>query len=644
MIKYLLSAMVLLGTCSAMAQTLSVAQVFSDDMVLQRQQVINVWGKGPAGENVTVTLNKQRHSGVVSENGRWRIAVDKMSAGGPYRMHIASANESLNIDNVLVGDVWLASGQSNMEWKLDWETTNWQQEKADAEYPDIRFFNMNTDVKVRPSREIKSKGWQQASRENVGDFSAVAWFFAKQYHLNKNIPIGIIESNVGGTPAEAWTPMPTLLNFDSYKQQITDMLENPSAWQQRIKQRGINEQQKWQLINDSHAIDTLGLHLSDYDDSRWNQIYVPFKNTLTDIVWLRKSINLTDESLLQLSAADATLFFGDINQGGKIFVNGLLVANEGWQDQTQIITLPKKLLKKGKNTIALRVVNTWDNRVKVGNTDEVWLSLGAEKISLAGKWRYANNIEQKMPEVERISSWPAGLYNAMINPLTGLSMKGVIWYQGESNVGRAQEYQTLFPSMITSWRESWGIGDFPFLFVQLASFLPQKATPSDSNWAELREAQTKTLSLKNTGMAVTIDIGDAEDIHPRNKKEVGRRLWLAAQSVADNNTKPYFGPAFAKTKINDQQLTVQFTTQSALKVKGTALLGFELAGLNGVYYHAKAQVISANTIVLSSPAVSEPKAIRYAWADNSPANLYDGEGLPAIPFRYGEQLMSKNSK
>ena len=633
MIKYSVLAIAYLFPLLAIANQLNIANIFADNMVLQRQQPITIWGTGQPEGEVTISLAGQINTTQVNNNGNWQIKLTKMAAGGPYQMKVSSNQEQIQINNVLVGDVWLASGQSNMEWKVDWQIDNWQQEKLDSNFPNIRFYKMDTKVALSPAQAIEGAGWKVANKEHVGNFSAVAWLFAKHVYRNKNIPVGIIESNVGGTPAEAWTPAKELLNIPSLANKAKDILENQKIWQDRMSKNSANEQKKWRLINDTHAINKLGIQLPDYNDSAWDSIYVPFKQPITDIVWLRKNIEL------EYQPSSATLFFGDITQGAKIFVNDVQVEEETLQAKTEIIKIPNNLLMKGKNTIALRVVNAWDNRVMVGKKNQVWLNTDRTKIDLSGQWLYSNNIEAKMPKVERVSDWPSGLYNAMIHPLTGLSMKGVIWYQGESNVGRAMEYQALFPTMIQSWRNNWGIGDFPFLFVQLASFLPQKETPAQSQWAELREAQTQTLSVNNTGMAVTIDIGDAEDIHPRNKQEVARRLWLAAKSVAYGSKEKSFGPIFHslhRKGDSKDSLTLNFKLASHLKVKGDKILGFELAGEDGVYYWANAMLVNQHQVKVFTNKVNKPVSVRYGWADNSPANLYDSQNLPVIPFRYGE--------
>lgn len=614
---------------SALADTFKVANFFTDHMVLQRQQAIFVWGEGKPNTDINIKLANTQVSSKISERGTWKVSLPKMSAGGPYTMHIDSIDKKIKIDDILIGDVWVASGQSNMEWKVGWQIDNYQQEIQDSDYRKIRFFSVNTKVDVRPSATAEGSGWHIASPSTVADFSAAAWFFAKHNHIEKDVPVGVIESNVGGTPAQAWTPAETLLTIPNYRTQAKDMLDHPAQWKQRISQRQINDQTKWQRINSTDTIDKLGPQLPNYNDSAWQTIDVPFQQPVSDIVWLRKSFTLKSPN-----NTTATLFLGDINQAGKVFLNGELVEEEGFQDKTRIITLPKNLLKAGNNVLALRIMNAWDNKAMLGKAGEVWLKTTDNTINLSGEWLYSNTIEPALPEVERISWWPAGLYNAMIHPITQYPIKGVIWYQGESNVGAADEYTELFSKMITSWRDAWSIGDFPFIFAQLASFLPQKDKPAQSDWAELRQAQTDTLALKNTAMAVTIDIGNAADIHPRNKQDVGKRLWLAAKTIAYNDPINYSGPQFQSAHIKGKGLSIKFNVNSQLRIKGETLLGFEIAGNDGTYYNASAKIIDSQTVEVYSDKVSEPKSVRYAWADNSPANLYDSYDLPAVPFRY----------
>lgn len=609
------------------AAPLSLSTIFSKHMVIQRGESVLVWGRGGEGKTINVSINGHNVSAKVDEKETWQVTLPPMSAGGPYVLNVNDSDENIKVSDVLVGDVWVASGQSNMEWKVGWEINDWQKEIADSHFPKIRFFSVDTEVLTEPSDHIKGTGWKVASPNTVTDFSAAAWFFAKNSNRELNIPIGIIDSAVGGTPAEAWTPVDELLKLKGYRADAQDMLTNKYLRDQRIKRRNEHEKKSMALISSDVAVNTLGVHKANFNDNQWQQIDVPFVEPKSDVVWLRKKVQLVE------IPKNASLFFGEITQFAKVYVNGELVLNKLWNDSAKIIELPKNLLRKGENIIALRATNNWDNKVKVGEKGKVWLNIDNNELDLSGKWLFTNTLEEKMPEVERISSWPTGLYNAMIHPLTRFKINGVIWYQGENNVSRASEYQTLFAGLIHGWRKQWGIAGLAFVYVQLASFLPEKNHPSESDLALLREQQTETLALANTAMVVTIDIGSAEDIHPKNKQEVGRRLWLAAKSISENNPN-FTGPMFDGAKVrDDSSVVVTFNLKNPLIVKGKTLIGFELAGNDGVYFNAQAQIIDNNKVKVTAHNVPKPVSIRYAWADNSPANLYGLYNLPVIPFQ-----------
>ncbi|WP_083698146.1 sialate O-acetylesterase [Shewanella sp. UCD-KL21] len=450
------------------SKELSVAGIFTDQLILQRDQVNRIWGQGIANQKVIISFNGIQTVERIDKNGQWQTSLAAMPAGGPYQLVIESNNKTISLSDVLIGDVWLASGQSNMEWKLNWKVDNWQAEIKDSHYPNIRFVQLETAVKISPQNKIITKGWQVANPSTVGNFSAVAWFFAKRNHLDKGVPVGIIESNVGGSPAEAWTPTQALLALKGYRNDALEIINNLEARELRLQIHKKNKTKKRQLINSNDAINSLAVHKLEFDDSLWQQVTIPLTTPLTDIVWLRKTITLATAPI------QAQLSFGELNQLAKVFVNGQLVENKGWDDKNKIITLPKNLLQQGKNTIAIRVLNSWNNKVNVGRAGKVWLSVNDKKINLQGQWRMSNTLEAKIPKVEPITHWPSVLYNAMIHPLTRFTIKGVIWYQGESNVSHAKEYKQLFTAMIQSWRKQWAIGDFPFIYVQLASWLPQK--------------------------------------------------------------------------------------------------------------------------------------------------------------------------
>ena len=632
-----LVTLLLLLCITSATQALTVSPLFSDHMVLQRDKTLKFWGTATALEKVSVTINNATYTTNSDKQGRWETQIPAQSTGDSVNIIISANDKSITIKDVLFGDVWVASGQSNMEWKLGWEVNNWEQEVKNSQFPEIRFFEVEKSYAFTPQNTLTKGKWHKAGPDTSANFSAIAWFFAKHNHLEKKVPVGIIDSTWGGTPAQAWTPAKRLLKIKAYKASAEDILDTSKNWKTLFNDSKEKDKRKWQLIDDKTAFLQHGIQNKNYNDSQWQSIELPNQKTLSDIVWLRKNITLNG------NINNATLYFGDINQIATIFVNGKIVAEENWRDPTTVITLENGILKQGKNTIVLRVLNSWDNRVSVGKKGNLWLQTNKKTMSLEGTWKWSNQVEPTFPRVISYHEKPGALYNAMIQPITNYTINGFLWYQGEANVEQAQWYNELFENMISEWRNQWQLGDLPFLFVQLASFLPQKQQPAQSDWAELREAQTQTLALTNTAMAVTIDIGNADDIHPRNKQDVGKRLWLAAKAIAYGDTNEHSGPVFQSIKTQGNSLIVDFKhigkglqIGTNPKNTNTSLLGFDLAGSDGIYYRATAK-INKNKVFISSVKVKKPHSVRYAWADNSNANLYNHFGLPAVPFRAGEK-------
>lgn len=616
----------------AFSQSLKLPQLFSDHMVLQREEPVRFWGWSAPGEEVRVDIDGFEVATKADANGKWVCLYPAHKAGGPFTVTVTASQENREFTDVWFGDVWVAGGQSNMEWKIGWKINDAEAEIQDSNYPQIRFFEVPNEMALSPQIDIDSGEWIIASPQNAAEFSAVAWFFAKHNHLEKGVPVGIIDSNWGGTPAESWASAKRLVEIEGYKVAAKEMLDPGIDWEKRMAENKEREALKWKLINDKDSFLQLGAHKAEYDDSDWETIHLPTKEPLSDFVWVRKTMTLK-------SPKNAKMYLGDIDQIARIFVNGTEVAEENWQDSTGVIDLSfaggTSVLQKGENVIAIRAINSWNNQVRIGRTGQMWLENNGQRLNLEGEWKYINTLEQKMPEVEFFHWRPGMLFNAMIHPIAGYTIAGTIWYQGESNSDKPQYYNELFEAMIQDWRMHWKQGSFPFLFVQLANFMERKNGPSESQWAELREAQAQTLELPNTGMATIIDIGEAYDIHPRNKQNVGKRLWLAARKVAYGEDVVYSGPVYESHEVKDGKVYVSFDhIAEGLAVKGEALKGFELAGKDGKFYTAEAQV-DGEKVILSSGQVQEPVHIRYAWADNPAVSLYNKSGLPAVPFRTG---------
>jgi sialate O-acetylesterase len=473
--------------------------IFSDHMVLQQGETVPVWGWAEQGETVTVTLGKQKAETVAGENGAWRVDLRRLNNGGPHELTVSGKDSTRTITDVLVGEVWVGSGQSNMGWPVS-QTNNAEAEIAGANFPQIRLFSVELKVATEPQDNCNG-AWVVCSPETVPGFSAVLYYFGRELHQQLKMPLGLINTSWGGTPAEAWASRESMEADPGLKHLV-------EQWDQKLK---------------------------DYPAAK--EAY--------------------DKALAE------------------------------WQ-------------------------------------------VAADQAKAAGQEAPKKPGEPQGPNHPWLA---AGLYNQMIAPITPYAIQGAIWYQGESNAPRAYQYRTLFPTMINSWRADWEQGDFPFYFVQLANFKERQPEPGDSDWAELREAQTMTLSLPNTGMATIIDIGDAKDIHPQNKQDVGKRLALNALAKDYRKQVAYSGPMYKSHTVDGNTVKLRFDhTDGGLEAHGEKLAGFAVAGEDKKFVWADA-TIKGKTILVSSPDVPNPVAVRYAWADNPEATLYNGAGLPAVPFR-----------
>lgn len=618
--------------------------LISDGMVLQRDADVKIWGWADKGEKVTINFNGKTYNATTGTDGKWSVMLSELKAGdGPYSMDINASNHII-LTNIMIGDVWVCSGQSNMELAMDRVKYRYPDVVAHADNPNIRQFVVPHRYDFQgPQEDLKSGRWESANPESVLHFSAVGYFFAKELFEKYHVPIGLINASLGGSPAQAWLSEDALKVFPEYLQTaekfkdgnyINQIVEKDKAvsdaWYSRIQQldNGLEKGQKpWFDVN--------------YDASQWPVMNVPGYwadgnlGNVNGVVWFRKEVNVP----ASMTSKPAKIWLGRIVDGDFTYINGKQVGSVSYQYPPRIYDIPSDLLKAGRNVIVVRVINN-SGRGGFVLDKPYHLSAAGQTIDLKGQWQYKlGTTMELLPDKTFIEWQPAGLYNGMIAPLLNYKIKGVIWYQGESNAGRPREYQKLFPALIANWREKWNQGDFPFLYVQLANFMEVKAGPSESGWAELREAQFKTLAVPNTGMAVAIDLGEWNDIHPLNKEDVGKRLALAAQKVAygDENAV-YSGPIYQSMKIEGNKIILTFTnTGSGLTAKGDGELKyFAVAGADKKFVWAKAK-IEDNKIVVWNDQLANPVAVRYAWADNPEgANLYNKEGLPASSFRTDE--------
>ncbi len=613
------------------------ARIFGTNMVLQADMPIPIWGWGAAGEKVTVTFLKQSVSAKTDKSGKWMVKLNAVPAGGPYEMTIQGKNKII-YKNILVGEVWVCSGQSNMEFNVS-QGKDARSEIANAKYPAIRLFTVSKKVSLIPITDLDQGEWVECSPETVGMFSAVGYFFGR--HLNKtlNTPVGLIHTSWGGTNIESWTSNETIKTIPDFDAQMKDassanisnmekeIEQKTKAWIDQVQNNDEGRKGRWQNPG--------------YDAGEWKSMELPalWESVglpgVDGVVWFRKEFTVSSADL----QTNFKISLGPIDDSDDTYINGQLVGSN-WEKYNlpRVYTINPEYLSAGKNVIMVRVIDSGGGGGIYGDKDQMFLQLGDRKISLAGEWKYKVGI--KLDGVAKMSSgpnaFPTLLYNGMINPIVPFAIKGAIWYQGENNAGRAYQYRKLFPAMITDWRTKWGEGDFTFLWVSLANFMKANENPVGSEWAELREAQNMTLSLPKTGQALAIDIGQAEDIHPKNKQDVGYRLALNALKVAYDKPVVNSGPSYKSMTMEGNKIRLAFDNMGSglvAKDKYGYLKGFAIAGADQKFFWAKA-AIENNTILVLSDKVPVPVSVRYGWADNpEDANLYNVEGLPAVPFR-----------
>ncbi len=646
---YLSLFLITLSACTnhELAKNITLSPLFTDHMVLQQKQDITIRGTANAGGEVTVELEGKVVKSVADKEGKWNVVLPPLKAGGPYELTI-SGEDTLTLKNVMVGEVWICSGQSNMEMPLagKWSTVNnFEQEVADANYPDIRLLMVKKEMANRPKDNFTSKGWEKCTPETVGKFSAVGYFFGRDIYKKINVPIGLIETSWGGTVVEAWTSAEALKKIPEFVDTVTAIETDMRTDEERAKEQK-KKQQVWpdkigEIIVNSGTWKH-GYQNADYNISQWKTMTLPTtwelagEEKVDGVVWFARGVDIP----VSWAGKEVTLSLGRINDYDFTWFNGVKVGRGVDVAQMRNYKIPGELVKAGHNRITVEVLDIGASGGLYGPADEMKLSLGEKYIPLTGKWKYkidpvkidVSELPEK-PDQNLGVNRPTVLYNAMINPLLNYGIRGAIWYQGESNAERAYQYRYLFKSMINNWRDDWKEGDFPFYFVQLANFMRVKDKPVEASWAELREAQTMALELPNTGMAVTIDIGDSIDIHPHNKQDVGKRLALAALHDTYGLDIPYSGPMYSSMKTEGNKIRIKFEhADKGLVAKGGELKGFAIAGKDKKFYWAEAE-ISGDEVIVWNSNVSDPVAVRYAWAANPVCNLYNGAGLPASPFR-----------
>jgi len=643
-----LAVVLVAGAASPVPAEVSVSPLIGDHMVLQQGRPFRIWGQAAPGEAITVTLAGGTASATAGAEGRWAVELGPLAAGGPHTLEIVGSNR-LRFEDVLVGEVWIASGQSNMEFPLT-RAANGEEEIAAARFPRIRLFTVPKATAEEPQRAAGGE-WRPCSPETVGDFSAVAYFFGRELRQTLGVPVGLIHTSWGGTPAEAWTSRGALLASPELKPLVEDLdrLRSDPAVMDAY-QRAMAEWEKTNVALDpGNEGETAGFASPGFDDNAWETMELPqyWEAAGLDIdgaVWFRRAVEIPEA----WRGKDLELSLGALDDSDTTYFDGVVVGTTGTETPSywthpRRYRVPGRLVTSRHAVIAVRVWDRGGDGGFAGSPKDLTLrpADGAgEPLGLAGEWR--RHVERAVGPIN--PDWgsqplnpsgqnaPTMLYNAMIAPLLPYTIRGAIWYQGESNADRARQYRTLFPAMIRDWRSGWGQGDFPFYFVQLANYMKRADQPGESDWAELREAQRLTLCTPATGMAVAIDIGEADDIHPTDKQDVGHRLALNALARTYHRHVEFSGPDYRHFEIVGGQIRLAFDHAEGLDAKGGALHGFAIAGADRRFVWADAR-IDGKAVVVSSPEVAAPVAVRYGWADNPDCTLVNGAGLPASPFR-----------
>ncbi|MBL8026239.1 MAG: sialate O-acetylesterase [Fibrobacteres bacterium] len=639
---------------------LNLPNIFADSMVLQRDIVLPVWGKGIPGSKVAVTIGKEKGESTVGADSNWIVNIKPKKAGGPYIMKVISETDTLTLRDIVFGDVWFASGQSNMEFSCG--EFSWAASAAkEAVKSDLRIFKVKKTIDFNRRYESECQTWKAATGDNILKFSAVGYWFGKYLRDNKNVPIGIIQSAWGGTAIEPWTSAEGFAKLSDYAPIIDSMKKIMTTQEEYRKKRAAAYKEWVNVLYRSGMGMREKWYLPDTILKGWTDVIVPgIWDTLPGMkgfcgtAWYKRSVYIPAE----LSKKPLRLLLGKITKHDLTWINGTYVGEMYAYHKERDYKISVNAVKEGWNDLTVRVVSrtgsggfALDTGYMMICADTAGYPSGNVSL-LHGTWKMKVDPEldtallpQRPDTSIGPSDAPALLFNGMVSPYVNYKLKGFIWYQGESNVSRAADYARLFPNMITDWRREWKQGDLPFLFVQLANFYPEKKDPDSSGWAELRESQTAALKLPKTALATAIDIGNPNDIHPANKEEVGRRLALAARKIAYNEKIVHSGPQYTKFTKKGKNITIEFNCfGSALKKSSERINGFAIAGDDKVFHWADAKIVN-NTVVVNSREVNNPVAVRYAWANNpGTLQLYNTNGLPALPFRTDNWPLSTEGK
>ncbi|MGE0018381.1 MAG: sialate O-acetylesterase [Draconibacterium sp.] len=632
--RLFISAVVLLIVVYSSFADVRLPKLVSDGMILQRETPVKIWGWADAGEKVNVKFNNQTIETITSTEGKWSVMLAPQKAGGPFEMTISGKNQ-IHLENILFGDVWFCSGQSNMETTLSRVSPLYEKEIETSANPEIRLFQVPVRWNfTQAQNDIQGGKWEEANPQNILKYTAVGYFFARGLYEKYKIPLGIIQCAAGGSAAESWISEETLRAFPE-QHKIAEQLADSAYLSNLLTSERIAGKQWTEELNKNDKSSKLWAS-PEFDDSEWSVFQLPgnFKETIgfeSGVIWFRNEIELPENC----AGKPAYLEMGRIVDSDSVFVNGIFVGSVSYQYPPRRYNIESGILKPGKNLIAVRIVSQSANGGFIKDKP-YQLTIASQKYDLKGSWKYSIAAKAGPAPVSTfLPSKPLGLFNAMLIPANNYTIKGVVWYQGETNAERPAGYAEVLKALIAEWRSLWNNSELPFLCVQLPEFMEAKAEPSESDWAVLRNEQLKILTVPNTSLIVTLGLGEWNDIHPMRKKEVSERLLLAAmKNVYGEKNRVASGPIYKSMKVKGNKIEISFTEcGSGLKTAdGKEPKYFAIAGTDQKFVWAKAE-IRKNKVIVWSEKVQNPVVVRYAWADNPEgANLCNKEGLPASPF------------
>ena len=636
--KKLVVLIVMLGTLlpNTVRSQIEIPKIFTSNMVLPRMKSIPISGKSQPNEIIEIKIKNQSHKVKADKQGLWEVILTPLQAGGPYELSF-KGQEELILDNILIGDLWLCAGQSNMQYTLN--MLNYQEpDTSRIAYENLRLCSIGVGADYLPQKDVPTAVWHETNAETISNFSATGYFFGRELAEKQDVPIGLISSNLGATTIETWMSMDALKKFPQFDEVTGDIIQTNKDFA-TLNKEFVKYRKKWDT---KYYLQGPGLdekwYADSYDYSDWEEINLPsfwedFGYEEHDgSFWFRKTFDLESSQLEN----DFHLALNQIDDYDITWVNGKKIGETFGKSNFRNYSVPKEILREKGNTLTIRVFD-------IGGKGGIYTNAFWGNQILTGKWKYRKGLSidtEKFPKPKvpngSIFSHPLLLYNTGIAPLHNFPITGIIWYQGESNENRGGEYEALLKGMINDWRLKWNDPEMPFLIVQLANYKQEDLLPGESKWAEIRNSQMNAAALKNVDIATAIDIGEANNIHPYKKAELGRRLGLLAMHYSYGE-KLKQGPIYSSQSIVGNKIEIKFNTyNSKLRSldKYGYLRGFSIAGSDGNFKWAKAKIIDSNVIEVYSESVSVPKYVRYAWSDNpGPLDLINEESLPAFPFR-----------